>query len=84
MFVTYEAQVSGFLNGCRPFIQLDACFLKGPYGGQLLSAVASDGNDQIFPLTVVVAESENNSSWIWFLEKSGDCIRKIYWDGGHI
>ncbi|KAL0346562.1 UNVERIFIED_CONTAM: hypothetical protein Scaly_1672200 [Sesamum calycinum] len=29
----------GFLSGCRPFIGVDGCHLKGPHGGVLLTAV---------------------------------------------
>ncbi|WOG88369.1 hypothetical protein DCAR_0207604 [Daucus carota subsp. sativus] len=37
----------GFSSGCRPLIGLDGCHLKGPYGGQLLSAIGTDANDGI-------------------------------------
>ena len=33
-----------------PIICVDGCWLKGTYGGQLLSAVTVDPNDMIFPL----------------------------------
>lgn len=62
IFITYSAQVRGFVNGCRPIIGLDGCFLKGPYGGQLLHAVGRDGNDQMYPLAVAVVEAETKSS----------------------
>ena len=35
----------GFKKGCRPFIGLDGCFLKGPFPGQLLCAVGIDANN---------------------------------------
>ncbi|KAL0464963.1 UNVERIFIED_CONTAM: hypothetical protein Slati_0383900 [Sesamum latifolium] len=54
----YEAPKKGFLEGCRPVIGLDAYFLKGPFGGQLMAAIARDGNNQMFPLAIVVVESE--------------------------
>lgn len=74
MFVIYDAQIKGFLEGCRPIIGLDACFLKGPYGGQLLHATGRDGNNQMYPLALAVVEAENKSSWEWFL---GNLISKI-------
>ncbi|PON67531.1 Zinc finger, PMZ-type [Trema orientale] len=37
-FICLEGAVAGFLNGCRPFIGLDGCYLKGPYGGIMLAA----------------------------------------------
>ncbi|GAV66250.1 hypothetical protein CFOL_v3_09760 [Cephalotus follicularis] len=36
LFTCFGASRRGFLQGCRPFIGLDDCHLKGPYGGVLL------------------------------------------------
>ena len=66
-FVSFEAQKLGFLNGCRPFIGVDGCHLKGPYEGVLLSVVCLDANNDIFPLAVAICEGENADSWGWFL-----------------
>ena len=74
MYIKYNAQKVGFLGGCRPFVRLDGCHLKGRFGGQLLSAIAKDGNDNIFPVAMVVVEQENKDSWIWFLEQFTDNI----------
>ena len=68
LFICYDAQVKGFLEGCRPIIGLDACFLKGPYGGQLMHAFGRDANNQIYMLAVAVVEAESTSSWTWFME----------------
>lgn len=68
MFIMYNAQKRGTLAGVRPLIGLDVCHLKGSCGGQLLSAMAMDGNDQMFPLAIVVAEAECKDSQIWLLE----------------
>ncbi|KAK9274883.1 hypothetical protein L1049_022137 [Liquidambar formosana] len=38
------AMKTGFINRCRPFLGLDGCHLKRPYGGVLLGAVALDEN----------------------------------------
>ncbi|KAH1202488.1 hypothetical protein GmHk_17G048943 [Glycine max] len=59
----------GFLQACRPIIGLDSCFLKTPFGGILLVAMGQDPNDQYYPLTVAIVESENKDSWKWFLQK---------------
>jgi hypothetical protein len=32
-FVCFEAMSIGFVEGCRPFIGVDRCHLKGKYGG---------------------------------------------------
>lgn len=62
-----DACKSGFHNTCRPLIGLHACFLKGGYGGQLMSAVSRDGNNQINPISYAMVEAETKDSWEWFL-----------------
>ena len=74
MYIRYNAQKVGFLGGCKPFIGLDGCHLKGRFGRQLLSAIAKDGNDNIFPVAMVVVEQQNKDSWTWFLEQFTDDI----------
>ena len=74
MYIRYNAQKVGFLGSCRPFVGLDGCHLKGRFGGQLLSATAKDGNDNIFPVAMAVVEQENKDSWTWFLEQFADDI----------
>ena len=56
MYVRYNAQNVGFLGGCRPFIGLDGCHLKGRFGGQLLSVTAKDANDNIFIVVMAIVE----------------------------
>ncbi|KAL0367192.1 UNVERIFIED_CONTAM: hypothetical protein Sradi_3609300 [Sesamum radiatum] len=57
----------GVLSGCRPFICVDGCHLKGPHGGILLTAVSVDPHNNQFPLAYAVVISENKESWEWFL-----------------
>ncbi|XP_044508956.1 uncharacterized protein LOC123227891 [Mangifera indica] len=66
-FSGYWGAKKGFLEGCRRFIGVDGCHLKGHFGGVLLSAVAIDANSGIFPLAICVCEVENNDSWGYFL-----------------
>lgn len=68
MYVRLSACKEGFLAGCRPVISMDACHLKGPFGGQLFCAVAKDVNDDMFPIAYAVAGNECKASWTWFLE----------------
>ncbi|CAN1221848.1 hypothetical protein LINGRAPRIM_LOCUS415 [Linum grandiflorum] len=67
MYVGFSCLKKGFLNGCRKFFALDGCFLKGEVKGMILSAVAKDGTNQMFPIAWAVVESENRSSWLWFV-----------------
>ncbi|KAK9267728.1 hypothetical protein L1049_010161 [Liquidambar formosana] len=63
--------------GVRPFIGLDACHLKGHFGGQLLHAIARDGNDRMYPIAMAVVESECKDSWSWFLQNLVDVIGSV-------
>ncbi|XP_017406210.1 uncharacterized protein LOC108319559 [Vigna angularis] len=64
---THQACKDKFLS-CRPIISLDEAFLKGKYGGELLTTVGRDGNEQVLPIAYCVVEVENKDSWRWFLE----------------
>ncbi|XP_058741093.1 uncharacterized protein LOC131613441 [Vicia villosa] len=57
IYVCLEACKYGFAMYCRPLIGLDACFLKGDFGGQLMAAVGRDGNNRIFPIAYAVVEA---------------------------
>ncbi|KAG8380808.1 hypothetical protein BUALT_Bualt06G0055000 [Buddleja alternifolia] len=67
MYFSLAAMKNGFLAGCRPIIQLDGCFLKTLFGGQLLVAVGRDGNDNMVPIALAVVQVENLENWKWFL-----------------
>ena len=45
MFVALRPCIDGFLEGCRPFIGVDASNLYGKYRGQLTSATGVDGHN---------------------------------------
>nr|XP_025691281.1 uncharacterized protein LOC112792309 [Arachis hypogaea] len=67
LYISFDACKRGFRNGCRPLIGLDGCFLKGYYGGQLLSAVTQDANNHVFVIAFGVTRVENTDNWKWFL-----------------
>ncbi|KAL0373872.1 UNVERIFIED_CONTAM: hypothetical protein Sradi_3302900 [Sesamum radiatum] len=56
IFIGLDALKHGFLHGCNPFLGLDGCHLKGPYGGVLLAAIDLDGNNGLFPMAYAVVE----------------------------
>ncbi|XP_059624678.1 uncharacterized protein LOC132267545 [Cornus florida] len=74
VFICYAAMRKGFKEGCRPLIGVDGCFLKGPYGGHLLSVVSIYGNEQMFPVAFAVVESETRDSWNWFMSELMDAV----------
>lgn len=75
MYVCLGLLKEGIMDGCRPFIGLDGCHLKGPLGGILLTAVGTDPNDGMYPLAWAQLEVENNDSWDWFLGLLKDDLR---------
>ncbi|XP_043698965.1 uncharacterized protein LOC122649788 [Telopea speciosissima] len=77
LFICFDACKQGFLKGCRPFIGLDGCHLKGVYGGVLVSAIAIDGNNGMFSLAYGVVETECKDSWLFFLHHLLGCIGTV-------
>ncbi|XP_021999683.2 uncharacterized protein LOC110897130 [Helianthus annuus] len=65
----------GFKLLGRELLGLDGCFMKGPFPGQILTAVGIDSNNGIYPVAYALVEAETLSSWTWFLECLGDDIR---------
>ncbi|KAI3503301.1 hypothetical protein L1887_31741 [Cichorium endivia] len=72
VYVCIGALKKGFAAGKRDFLGLDGAFMKGPYPGQILTAVALDGNNGIYPVAYAVVEAETFDSWSWFLSNLGD------------
>ncbi|KAG8364578.1 hypothetical protein BUALT_Bualt18G0011900 [Buddleja alternifolia] len=66
-YVCLNALKVGFKNGCRPLIGVDGCHLKGPHQGVLLTAVAIDPNNNIYPIAWTVIQKESGDTWDWFL-----------------
>jgi len=66
-YACFKACKDNFMS-CRPIIGLDGCFLKGKHGGDLLTVVGRDGNDQMLRIAYAVVEVKNKDSWTWFLE----------------
>ncbi|XP_057532223.1 uncharacterized protein LOC130810256 [Amaranthus tricolor] len=65
-FISFAAQVRGFLGGCRPIIGIDGAHLSGYYKGVMLTAVAIDGNNEIFVLAYGIVDTESIDSWTYF------------------
>jgi len=76
MFISFGTMITRFRRGCKPFIGIDGCFLKGSYKGVLLIAMALDANNGYFPLAYEIVEMENKDNWASFLR-----TLRIYLDG---
>lgn len=69
LFISFQASIYGFLNGCRPLLGLDRTYLKSKYLGTLLLATGFDGDGALFPLAFGVVDEENDENWMWFLSE---------------
>ncbi|KAB2627844.1 hypothetical protein D8674_032639 [Pyrus ussuriensis x Pyrus communis] len=67
-FICFASMRDGFVNGFMPFIGVDGCFLKGPFGGQLLTAISLDNSSGVFPIAMTIVELECTKSWTTHLE----------------
>ncbi|KAL9261041.1 hypothetical protein AKJ16_DCAP10534 [Drosera capensis] len=69
LFISFQASIYGFLNGCRPLLGLDRAYLKSKYLGTLLLATGFDGDGALFPIAFGVVDDENDENWMWFLSE---------------
>ncbi|WZZ33499.1 hypothetical protein YC2023_016900 [Brassica napus] len=65
VFLAFGASVNGF-PFMRKVVVVDGTFFNGKYKGTLLTALAQDGNFQIFPIAFAVVDTENDDSWHCF------------------
>ncbi|XP_057543517.1 uncharacterized protein LOC130821753 [Amaranthus tricolor] len=65
-FISFAAQVRGFLGGCRFIIGIDGAHLSGYYKGIMLTEVAIDRNNEIFVLAFGIIDIESIDSWTYF------------------
>ena len=71
VFWAFAPSIAGFAH-CRPIISIDGTHLYGKYKGKLLIAMATNANNEIFPLAFAVVDDETGASGGWFLS----CLRK--------
>ncbi|KAL2944917.1 Zinc finger CCHC domain-containing protein 12 [Bienertia sinuspersici] len=67
IFISFRACLDGLFAGCRGLIGVDGTFLKGNYGGVLLSAMALDGNNEMFPVSWAIVLAEDDECWRFFI-----------------
>lgn len=73
LFVSYRASIYGFINACRPLLEIDRSHLKGKYLGTILCASAVDADDALFPLAIAIVDIESEENWMWFMSE----LRKL-------
>ena len=69
LFIAHEFSIQEFIMGCQLVLAIDSCHTSGPYKRALLSAIAYDADNGMFPLALGVVGSKNYEDWYWFLEK---------------
>lgn len=69
LFVSFHASIHGFLNACRPLLEIDKADLKGKYLGTLLCASAVDAENMMFPLAFGIVDAESDENWMWFFSE---------------
>ena len=57
VFWAFAPSIAGFAH-CRPIISIDETHLYGKYKGMLLIAMATNANNEIFPLAFAVVDDE--------------------------
>ncbi|GFY96854.1 hypothetical protein Acr_11g0011600 [Actinidia rufa] len=73
LLISFRASIYGFINACRPLLELDKAHLKGKYLGALLCAAAVDADDALYPLAIAIVDVESDENWIWFMSE----LRKL-------
>ncbi|KAH0661531.1 hypothetical protein KY284_026462 [Solanum tuberosum] len=66
-FISYAAWITGFQE-MRKVIAVDGTFLRSKYEGVLLSAVAQDAENHIFPVAFCVVDKECDASYEYFFQ----------------
>ena len=62
IYICLDSCNQGFEAGCKPFIGLDGCFLKGYYVSHLLVVVGQDANNAFFVIAYVVVNVEDKDN----------------------
>ncbi|KAL2904509.1 Glutamyl-tRNA reductase [Bienertia sinuspersici] len=60
IFISFRACLDGLFASGRGLIRVDGTFFKGIYEGVLLSAVALDGNNEMFPVSWAIVSTEDD------------------------
>ncbi|KAL2930320.1 Regulatory solute carrier protein family 1 member 1 [Bienertia sinuspersici] len=67
IFISFKGAIDGLGTCCRSLVGVDGAHLKGNYGGVLLSAVAIDANNELYPFAWAIVPGEDGESWKFFM-----------------
>jgi transposase-like protein len=66
LYIQPSCTESTFVN-CLPLVLFDGTFFLNVYHQTILLAIGQDGNNHSYLLVWAIVESENTSSWTWFI-----------------
>ncbi|XP_015645807.2 uncharacterized protein [Oryza sativa Japonica Group] len=72
-FWSFGCMIEAFKN-CIPLLCVDGTFMTGKYRGTILTAIGVDADSHVVPVAFAFFESENTSSWLWFLRHIKMCV----------
>lgn len=67
-YIYWDVIKKCFMEGYRPTIGLDGCFLKTPYKVMLPTTVGIGGDNAMFLIAYAMVESKCMETWSWFLD----------------
>ncbi|KAL2924915.1 Methionyl-tRNA formyltransferase [Bienertia sinuspersici] len=76
IFISFKGVIDGLSAGCRSLIGVDGTHLKGSFGGILLSAIAIDANNELFPFAWAIVSGEDEENWSFFLSHLKNLLYK--------
>ncbi|KAL2903252.1 Transposase for insertion sequence element IS905, partial [Bienertia sinuspersici] len=76
IFISFKGVIDGLSAGCRSLIGVDGTHLKGSFGGILLSAIAIDANNELFPFAWAIVSGEDEENWSFYLSHLKNLLYK--------
>jgi hypothetical protein len=76
-FMALKPCIDDFKAGCHLYLSIDSSFLTGKWNGQLAACNALDGHNWMFPVAIVLFQSETKASWTWFMMQLKTCIGPV-------
>ena len=69
--------ITGFQDGCRPYLSVDSTTLNGRWNGHLTSATSIDGLNWMYPFAYGFFESETTDNWLWFMTQLKKAVGEL-------
>ncbi|GJR55052.1 hypothetical protein Tco_1405573 [Tanacetum coccineum] len=80
VYVCLGALKQDFRSCRREILELDGCFMSGPWPGQILTAVRVDANNGIYPVAYDIVEAESKRDLRKPLQFKGGVHKEMLWN----